>query len=206
MGCDSFVPVFDPGFDTFGSVRARSCMLFDIICTVGCRITTGPSSQVYQLLNKDSKSRVCEVLVGSVAASLEAVQALLIVASYSEKGWMLTSIATRMAMQLDLPGAYEDAVRFAAGMGSSVSRSWDSGTGATNQDILAPCFERLERGSVYSSSNTSSPSTAENRLALKLKQICDAAEFSCHTPRDSCPKSNSTLFAPSHTPKSHFQT
>jgi len=87
-------------------------MLFDIICTVGCRMTTGPSSQIYQLLNKYSKSRVCEVLVGSVAASLEAVQALLIVASYSEKGWMLTSIATRMAMQLDLPGAYEDAVRF----------------------------------------------------------------------------------------------
>lgn len=142
MGCDSFVPVFDPDFDTFGSVRARSCMLFDIICTVGCRMTTGPSSQIYQLLNKDSKSRVCEVLVGSVAASLEAVQALLIVASYSEKGWMLTSTATRMAMQLDLPGACEDAVRFAAGMGSSVSRSWDSGTGATNLRHTGALFRK----------------------------------------------------------------
>ena len=94
IGCDRFVPVFDPDFDTFGSVRARSYMLFDIICTVGCRMTTGPSSQIYQLLDNDSKRRVCEVLVGSVAASLEAVQALLIVASYLEKGWMLTSIAT----------------------------------------------------------------------------------------------------------------
>ena len=142
MGCDRFVPVFDTNFDTFDSVRARSCMLFDIICTVGCRITTGPSSQIYQLLNKDSKSRVCEVLVGSVAASLEAIQALLIVASYSEKGWMLTSIATRMAMQLDLPGAYEDALRFAAGTGSPVSRIWDSGAGVTNPGHIGAVFRK----------------------------------------------------------------
>src|ERR1700722_17710347 len=107
-----------------------------------------------------------------------------------------------MRMQLDLQPAWALQFREA---GIPVQES-------QTQDILAPCFERLERGSVYSSSSTSSPSAAENRLALKRKQICDTAEFSCHTPRelrstsDSCPKSNSTLFAPSHMPNSHFQT
>jgi hypothetical protein len=142
QGCDRFVPVFDPHYDTFGSVRARSSMLFDTICTVGCKMTTGPSSQIYQLLNKDLKSRVCEVLVGSVAASLESIQALLIVASYSEKGWMLTSIATRMAMQLDLPGAYEEAIKFAAGMGSPVSRGWGSDVEVADSEATNAYFRK----------------------------------------------------------------
>jgi hypothetical protein len=142
MGCDRFVPVFDPHFDTFDSVRGRSSMLFDTICTVGCKMTTGPSSQVYQLLNKDSKTRVCEVLVGSVAASLESIQSLLIVASYSEKGWMLTSIATRMAMQLDLPGAYEEAIKFASAMGSSDSRGWASNAEVADSEVVNARFRK----------------------------------------------------------------
>jgi hypothetical protein len=137
MGCDRFVPVFDPHFDTFGSVRARSSMLFDTICTVGCKMTNGLSSQAYQLLNKDSKSRVCEVLVGSLAPSPKSIQAPLIVASYSEKGLMLTSIATRMAMQLDLSGAYEDAVKFAAGAFTPFSRGWGSDPGVADREVTS---------------------------------------------------------------------
>ena len=142
MGCDRFVPVFDPHFDTFDSVRGRSSMLFDTICTVGCRMSTGPSSQLYQLLNKDSKSRVCEALVGSATASLESIQALLIAASYSEKGWMLTSVATRMAMQLDLPAAYEDAVSFAAGLRSPVSRGWTSNAEVADPEVTSVHFRK----------------------------------------------------------------
>lgn len=142
MGCDRFVPVFDPNFDTLDSVRARSSILFDTICTVGCKMTNGTSSQVYQLLNKDSKSRVCEVLVGSLAPSLESIQALLIVASYSEKGWMLTSVATRMALQLDLPGAYEDAIKFAARTFTPVSRGWHSDTGVADSAAVCAQFRK----------------------------------------------------------------
>ena len=38
---DKYVPVFDPKFDTFESVRVRSGMLFDTICTIGCRAELG---------------------------------------------------------------------------------------------------------------------------------------------------------------------
>ena len=48
------------------------------------------------------------MVLGNVPASTETIQALLVNASYSEKGWMLTSLATRMALDLDLPKAYND--------------------------------------------------------------------------------------------------
>ena len=45
---DRYVPVFDPEFDTFESVRARSGMLFDTICTIGCRAEHGLSLFLFQ--------------------------------------------------------------------------------------------------------------------------------------------------------------
>jgi hypothetical protein len=41
---DRYVPVFDPEYDTFESIRSRSGMLFDAICTIGCRAENGMSS------------------------------------------------------------------------------------------------------------------------------------------------------------------
>ena len=38
---DKYVPLFDPTFDTFESVRERSVVLFDTICTIGCRAEHG---------------------------------------------------------------------------------------------------------------------------------------------------------------------
>ncbi|OBT52755.1 hypothetical protein VE04_04847 [Pseudogymnoascus sp. 24MN13] len=106
QGCDKYVPVFDVTYDTFESVRERSSMLFDTICAVGCRAECGPGSDKCQSLSNMTKSRICDVLLGTVPASVETVQALLINAGYSEKGWLLTSMAVRMALDLDLPGSY----------------------------------------------------------------------------------------------------
>jgi len=63
-------------------------------------------SPKYQILANATKSPICDVLIGTVHASTETIQALLINACYSEKGWMFTSMATRMALDLDLPKAY----------------------------------------------------------------------------------------------------
>jgi Fungal specific transcription factor domain len=46
------------------------------------------------------------VILGTVPKSIETIQALLINAGYSEKGWLLTSMAARMALDLDLPSSY----------------------------------------------------------------------------------------------------
>ncbi|KAH7370946.1 C6 zinc finger domain protein [Rhexocercosporidium sp. MPI-PUGE-AT-0058] len=106
QGCDKYVPVFDPAYDTFESVRQRSAMLFDVICAVGCRAEHGPGSDQYQILSNATKSPICEVMLGTVSKSIETIQALLVNACYSEKGWLLTSMATRIALDLDLPTAF----------------------------------------------------------------------------------------------------
>lgn len=66
----------------------------------------GPGSDKCQSLSNMTKSRICDVLLGTVPKSVETVQALLINAGYSEKGWLLTSMAVRMCLDLDLPGSY----------------------------------------------------------------------------------------------------
>ncbi|PMD17786.1 hypothetical protein NA56DRAFT_578416, partial [Hyaloscypha hepaticicola] len=105
-GCDKYVPVFDPRYDTFDSVRERGPMLFDVICAVGCRAECGPGSDAFQALSNATKAPICDVILGTVPKSIETIQALLVNAGYSEKGWVLTSIAARMALDLDLPGSY----------------------------------------------------------------------------------------------------
>ncbi|KUJ08937.1 uncharacterized protein LY89DRAFT_690509 [Mollisia scopiformis] len=106
QGCDKYVPIFDPRYDTFNSVRERSSLLFDVICAVGCRAEQGPGSEQYQLLSNATKGPLCDVILGAVPKSIETVQALVVHASYSEKGWLLTSMAVRMALDLDLPTSY----------------------------------------------------------------------------------------------------
>ncbi|KIM93968.1 hypothetical protein OIDMADRAFT_207874 [Oidiodendron maius Zn] len=115
QGCHKYVPVFDMTYDTFESVRERSPMLFDAICAVGCRADQGPGSDQYQFLSNTIKSPICAVLLGTVPKSIETVQALLINAGYSEKGWLLTSVAVRMALDLDLPGSYAKLIELSLG-------------------------------------------------------------------------------------------
>jgi hypothetical protein len=66
-----------------------------------------------------TKSSICDVLIGKLPASVETIQALLINASYSEKGWMFTSMATKMALELDLPKAYSDVTAMILSPGSA---------------------------------------------------------------------------------------
>ena len=46
------------------------------------------------------------MILGTVSRSIETIQALLINACYSEKGWLLTSMAARIALDLDLPSSF----------------------------------------------------------------------------------------------------
>lgn len=42
---DRYAPIFDPEYDTFASVRSRSSILFNAICTIGCRVETGKGAK-----------------------------------------------------------------------------------------------------------------------------------------------------------------
>jgi hypothetical protein len=46
--------------------------------------------------------------MGNIEPSIETIQALLVNACYYEKGWILTAMALRMALDLELPKTYAE--------------------------------------------------------------------------------------------------
>lgn len=110
-------------FDTMPSIRSRSSFLFDAIITVGCRAENGPGSQSYQRLQALLRDHLSNFLLqptSPVSKSIETVQALLVMASYSDNGWLNTSIALGLALELELPEAVEQLM--ARTIGASIER------------------------------------------------------------------------------------
>jgi uncharacterized Zn finger protein (UPF0148 family) len=108
QGCDRYVPIFDPAHDTLDSISSRSPFLSNAIVTVGCGVLSEADSQICHLLNVQLKKMVNLVIVKPELASLETVQALLVIACYASERSLLLAFATRMALDLGLPDAYEE--------------------------------------------------------------------------------------------------
>ncbi|PYH99268.1 C6 zinc finger domain protein [Aspergillus ellipticus CBS 707.79] len=111
QGCDRYIPVFDPELDTFTSVRARSSILLNAICTIGSRVETRSGSQIPDLLHAELKRWINVVIQNRSLNCLESVQALLIVACYSAERSLILSFATRMALDLGLDEAFEELIQ-----------------------------------------------------------------------------------------------
>ncbi|PYI04881.1 C6 zinc finger domain protein [Aspergillus sclerotiicarbonarius CBS 121057] len=111
QGCDRYIPVFDPALDTFASVRARSSILLNAICTIGSRVETNSGSQIPDILHAELKRSINVVIQNKSLNCLESVQALLIVACYSAERSLILSFATRMALDLDLDEAFEELIQ-----------------------------------------------------------------------------------------------
>ncbi|KAK2608867.1 hypothetical protein QQS21_002580 [Conoideocrella luteorostrata] len=107
-GCDRYVPVFDPEHDTLESVRSRSGLLFSVMCTVGCRALSGTDAQPWRILNFHTRRTLNAAIAVPSMLCLETIQALLVRACYASERSLLIAAATRMAVDLGLPGVYED--------------------------------------------------------------------------------------------------
>ncbi|KAF4956720.1 hypothetical protein FSARC_11488 [Fusarium sarcochroum] len=105
-GCDRYVPVFDLRFDSMQDVRGRSDLLFTTICSVGCRVLHGTSSR-WRALALRTQRMLNAAIANPSMGSLETVQALLVQACYARERALLISIATRMALDLGFPEAYD---------------------------------------------------------------------------------------------------
>ncbi|KAF2733373.1 C6 zinc finger domain-containing protein, partial [Polyplosphaeria fusca] len=98
------VPIFSENVDTFESVASRSAFLFDAIVSIGCRAEEGFSSATYRLLQARLREHLTEILIDcSTRSTLETVQAVAIMAGYSENGSVLIAIALRFAIESGLP-------------------------------------------------------------------------------------------------------
>ncbi|KAE8356975.1 C6 zinc finger domain protein [Aspergillus coremiiformis] len=111
QGCDRYIPIFDPELDTFTSVRTRSSILLDAICTIGSRVETKAGTQLSDYLYAELKRWINVVIQNKTLSCLESIQALLIVACYSAERSLLLSFATRMALDLGLDEAFEELIQ-----------------------------------------------------------------------------------------------
>ncbi|KAK0257717.1 hypothetical protein LTS09_007330 [Friedmanniomyces endolithicus] len=102
-GCNRFVPVFDPAHDTYSSVRERSTVLFDVLITFGCKAGNESLANECRKLHHVVRQHISDITLHDTEASLESVQALLVVASYSDSGAILFDIALRESLKLHLP-------------------------------------------------------------------------------------------------------
>ncbi|RHZ61917.1 MFS transporter [Aspergillus thermomutatus] len=108
QGCDRYIPIFDPEYDTFDSVRSRSSILLNAICTIGSRIEPRFGPQISDILHAELKKWINVIIQNKRLNCLESVQALLVVACYSTERSLILSFATRMALDLDLDEAFEE--------------------------------------------------------------------------------------------------
>ncbi|KAJ5364273.1 uncharacterized protein N7496_009986 [Penicillium cataractarum] len=108
QGCDRYIPIFDPEHDTFESVRARSSILLNAICTIGCMVETKSGGPMSDMLHAELKKWINVIIQNKGLNSLESVQAMLIVACYSGDRLLILSFATRMALDLGLHEAFEE--------------------------------------------------------------------------------------------------
>ncbi|KAJ5585136.1 uncharacterized protein N7459_004936 [Penicillium hispanicum] len=106
QGCDRYIPIFDPEYDTFDSVRSRSTILLNAICTIGCMVETRTGGTTSDMLHAELKRWINVIIQNKGLNSLESVQAMLIVACYSAERLLILSFATRMALDLGLHEAF----------------------------------------------------------------------------------------------------
>ncbi|KAH7117548.1 hypothetical protein B0J11DRAFT_467904 [Dendryphion nanum] len=101
------VPIFSETNDVLASVASRSTFLLDAIVSIGCRAEQGFNSITFRQLQSRLREHLTDLLINTSLPSLEDVQAITLMAAYSENGFVLIALALRFAMQLDLPNAVD---------------------------------------------------------------------------------------------------
>ncbi|CAE6513599.1 unnamed protein product [Rhizoctonia solani] len=107
-GCHLFIPLFDPAYDTFESLRDRTPFCFDAILAVAAKIRVGngqPGATFHRCL-EEAQGIARSTLFGPVVRK-EAVQAMLLLSAWSTNGWLPSGHAMRMALDLGLHRALE---------------------------------------------------------------------------------------------------
>ncbi|CDM31528.1 transcriptional regulator family: Fungal Specific TF [Penicillium roqueforti] len=111
-GCDRYIPIFDPQYDTFDSVRSRSSILLNAICTIGCMVETrSGGGSMSDVLHAELKKWINVIIQNKQLNCRESIQAMLVVACYSAERSLILSFATRMALDLELDEAFDELTR-----------------------------------------------------------------------------------------------
>ncbi|KAH7067736.1 hypothetical protein FB567DRAFT_541604 [Paraphoma chrysanthemicola] len=109
-GSQYVVPLFCTRYDTMTSVSSRSVFLFDAITSVGCRAEEGFDSPIHRQLQARLRDHLTSLLINANSPCVEDVQALTLMAAYSDNSYILIALALRFAIQLSLPSVVEQLV------------------------------------------------------------------------------------------------
>ncbi|KAF8914524.1 hypothetical protein CPB85DRAFT_535870 [Mucidula mucida] len=107
-GCHLFIPVFDPTYDTYESLMARTPWTFDAILAIASKIRSGsgPMTPTFHACLAEAQGIARSSLFGPVVRK-EAVQGMLLLAAWSTNAWLPSGHAVHMALDLGLHHALE---------------------------------------------------------------------------------------------------
>ncbi|SPO37934.1 uncharacterized protein PSFLO_03411 [Pseudozyma flocculosa] len=116
QGVPKFISIFhfedvffdDARSDAMESIRARSFFLFNTILAIGAMIECGggPKNRLYRICMAQAKRNAKDTLFMPVDGK-EAVQAMVLLGSYSDNGWLPTGMSIRMAQELGLDRSFQ---------------------------------------------------------------------------------------------------
>lgn len=102
-GSKNFLPLFDPIRDTFDSIRSRSLFCFTVIIYLASRAVMDLRGDTHmQRVLQDESQRLAEDSFFERPTKLETVQAMILLAAYSEKTWFSTALILRTALDSGL--------------------------------------------------------------------------------------------------------
>ncbi|WWC68880.1 uncharacterized protein I206_102816 [Kwoniella pini CBS 10737] len=102
-GAHAFIPVYDPTTDTWESLRQRSSFSISVILFVGQKIMdAGNVPSDLQRKLKEHAESIGKSTLFSPIANAEALQAMIVLASWGDTGWRPGSHAISMAIDMEL--------------------------------------------------------------------------------------------------------
>jgi hypothetical protein len=104
------VPIFCEKHDTIATVSSRSTFLFDAIVSIGCRAEEGFNSSTYRQLQSRLRDHLTNMLIRASSPTFEDIQAITLMAAYSESGFVLIALALRFAVQSGIPNAVDQLI------------------------------------------------------------------------------------------------
>jgi len=101
-GSQFLVPIFCEKYDSFNSVLTQSPFLFDTLISIGCRAEEGIGSAACRQLQSRARDHLTNFMLNGEKPTLRDVQAITLMAAYSENSFILIALALRFALQLEL--------------------------------------------------------------------------------------------------------
>ena len=106
-GSNAFLPMLDPVQDTFDSLRIRSPFCFCVVLAIAARADNmdEASHELHEVCQAEARKLAGESLFIGVP-TLEDVQAMTLLAAFSERTWFAIGHAMQMALVLGLHRAF----------------------------------------------------------------------------------------------------